>query len=417
MSFWNRLTGRETRSRASIENPTVPVSSENFLQFFGIQSGNLPHVTVDRALKLPAVSAAVTFLSASLANLPLHVYRGRGAGAEKSGGALQQLLNESPHEEWTSFLWRKYMWQQVFTTGRGLTWIDRDGKGAVIALWPLDPTRVTIKRQAGRKVYMFDGGTGRKEYPASDVIDIPWMLKSDQLNSYSPIGNGSQAIALGLAMDEYGGNFFAGGGVPPLALTGPLPTGADGMKRAREDTNRSIREARENGTHIVQIPAGYELKQVGYDPAKGQMTDSRRFQVEEIARLYNLPPVFLQDLTRGTFTNVEQQDLHLVKHLIAQWAKAFEEEVNLKVFARRGSRYAEHSLDALMRGDFKSRIDGLARGIQSAIITPNEARALENRPEKENGDELYIQGATVPLGSQPLLTPPKSNPTSNGELE
>lgn len=410
MSFIDRLMGRETRSRVSIENPSVPVSSGNFLQFFGIQSGNLPHVTVDSALQLPAVSAAVTFLSSSLANLPLHVYKGRGAGAEKAGGTLQQLLNESPHAEWTSFGWRKYMWQQVFTAGRGLTWIERDGRGNATALWPLDPTRVTIKRQAGHKVYLFDAGMGRKEYPASDVIDIPWLLKSDQLISYSPIGNGAKAIALGLAMDEYGGNFFAGGGVPPLALTGPLPTGRDGMQRAREDINRSIQDARESGTPIMQIPAGYDLKQVGYDPAKGQMTDSRRFQVEEIARLYNLPPVFLQDLTRGTFSNVEQQDLHLVKHLIAQWAKAFEEEVNLKVFARRGTRYAEHSLDALMRGDFKSRVEGLARGIQSALITPNEARSLENRAPMENGDQLLIQGATVPLGTQPLLTPPKSNP-------
>lgn len=417
MRFWNRLTGRETRSSASIENPSVVVSSENVLQFFGIKSGNLPNVTVDSALQLPAVSAAVTFLSSSLANLPLHVYRSRGKGAEKVGGLLQQLLNESPHDEWTSFGWRKYMWQQVFTTGRGLTWIERDGRGNAIAFWPLDGSKVTIKRQAGRKIYEFDAGIGRKEYPASDVIDIPWMLKPDQLNSYSPVGNGKKAIALGLAMDEYGGNFFAGGGVPPLALTGPLPAGKDGMKRAADDIKRSIDYARESESPIAQIPAGYDLKQIGFDPAKGQMTEARRMQVEEIARLYNLPPVFLQDLSRGTFSNVEQQDLHLVKHLIAQWAKAFEEEANLKIFQRRGSRYAEHNLDALMRGDFKSRIEGLARGVQSALITPNEGRALDNRAPLANGDLLLIQGATVPLGSQPLLTPPKSNPKNSETLE
>ncbi|MEN5297514.1 phage portal protein [Brucella sp. TWI559] len=414
MKLIDKLMGRETRSRAPIENPTVAVSSGDFMQFFGLKDGNLPPVTIKSALKLPAVSAAVTFLSSSLANLPLHVYRNRGKGAEKAGGPLQSLLNESPHDEWTSFGWRKYMWQQVFTSGRGLTWIERDLSGNPIAFWPLNNAHVTIKRQAGRKVYEFDAGGGRKEYPASDVIDIPWMLDPDQLNSYSPIISGSKAIALGLAMDEYGSNFFAGGGVPPLALTGPLPAGKDGMKRAAEDIKRSIEHARESNTPIAQIPGGYDLKQIGFDPAKGQMTEARRFQIEEIARIYNLPPVFLQDMTQAKFSNVEQQDLHLVKHLISQWAKAFEEEASLKIFRRRGNRHIEHNLDALMRGDFKSRIEGMARGIQSAILTPNEARALENRPEKENGDQLLIQGATVPLGSQPLLTPPKEIP-ENGE--
>jgi HK97 family phage portal protein len=134
------------------------------------------------------------------------------------------------------------------------------------------------------------------------------------------------------------------------------------------------------------------------------MTEARQFQVVEIARVYNLPPVFLQDLTHGTFSNTEQQDLHLVKHLIAQWAKAFEEEINLKVFGRSTNRFAEHSMDALMRGDFKSRLEALASGVQNALLTPNEGRGLDNRPPLPDGDKLYIQGATVPLGSTPTTT-------------
>jgi HK97 family phage portal protein len=131
------------------------------------------------------------------------------------------------------------------------------------------------------------------------------------------------------------------------------------------------------------------------------MTEARRLQSEEIARLFNLPPVFVQDLTHGTFSNTEQQDLHLVKHLIAQWAKALEEELNLKLFgAANNRRYVEHSLDAMMRGDFATRMAGMAQGIQTAILTPNEARTLDNRPPLANGDDLYIQGATVRLGSQ-----------------
>jgi HK97 family phage portal protein len=150
------------------------------------------------------------------------------------------------------------------------------------------------------------------------------------------------------------------------------------------------------------MPPGHELKPVGFDPEKGQMTDARRFQVEEIARIYQLPPVFLQDLTRATFSNAEQQDLHLVKHLIGQWAQALEGEMNLKLFGRgTNSRYVEHNLDGLMRGDFVSRMDGITKAIAGGLLHPNEGRALLNRPNDSDpaADKLFIQGATVPLGS------------------
>jgi HK97 family phage portal protein len=173
------------------------------------------------------------------------------------------------------------------------------------------------------------------------------------------------------------------------------------MKRAQADIKRSVDSAKKNSEPVFPIPAGYTLAPVGFDPAKGQMTEARLFQIQEIARLFGLPPVFLQDLSRGTFANVEQQDLYLVKHLIAQWAKAFEDELNLKLFGRNSKTFVEHELDGLMRGDFKTRMEGLAIGVQNALITPDEGRSLLNRPPAEGGDQLLIQGATVPLGSQP----------------
>ena len=397
MSWLDRMLGRETRS-ATVENPTVPVSAENFLSFFGIQSGNLPTVTIDSALTVPAVSAAVTFLSSSLANLPLHAYRATKDSGERAGGALQRILNEAPNDEWHSFGWRKYMWTQVFTGGRGVSWIERAGN-IVVGVWPMDPASTVISMINGRRIYTFSGG---KQYPASDVIDVPFLLKRDQLSSYSPVVMGARAIQLALAMNDYGSNFFAGGGVPPLALSGPLPTGPDAMKRAQADIMRSISTAKEGNSPVFPIPAGYEMKQVGFDPSKGQMVEARLFQIQEIARVYNIPPVFLQDLSRGTFANVEQQDLHLIKHLVAQWAKAFEDELNLKLFgAANNRRYVEHSLDGLMRGDFLGRMQALAMGVQNGLLMPDEGRSLDNRPADPsgNGAKLYMQGAMAPLGT------------------
>ena len=392
------MTGRETRSD-SIENPTIPVSSENFLAFFGLNGGSLPRVTIDVALTVPAVTAAVSFLSRTMAALPKHAFRRSKAGPIRLGGKLEIVVHEAPNDEMGAFGFWQYFWQQVFTGGRGLAWIERTPQG-VEALWLINPGRATVKRSGMRRVYVVDG----KEYPAADVIDIPFMLRADQTGHFGPVALASKAIQLALAMNDYGSGFFAGGGVPPLALVGPLPQGGEAMKRQMADVFRAIDAARKSDKPVFPMPPGHELKPVGFDPEKGQMTEARLFQIQEIARAWQLPPVFLQDLSKGTFANVEQQDLHLVKHLIGQWAKALEDEINLKLFGRmRNGRYVEHNLDGLQRGDFKSRIEGIARAIQTAQITPNEGRAIENRPAHANpaADELLVQGATVVLGSAP----------------
>lgn len=398
MNLFGYKFGGEKRS-ATIENPTVPVSDENFLAFFGVNSVGLPNVTIDSALTVPAVLAAVAFLSRTMAAVPLHAYRATKDGPVKLTGKTAVTIHDAPNDLMGSFKFRQYFWQGVFTGGRGLAWIERSGS-EIVALWPMNPAKTRIKRTGFRVVYHYDNN----EYPAADVIDVPFMLKADQVSHYGPISLASKAIQLALAMNEYGSNFFAGGGVPPLALSGPLPQGDAGLQRAMNDMRRAIDEAKKNGKQIFPIPPGHELKPVGFEPQKGQMTDARLFQIQEIGRAYQMPPVFLQDLSKGTFANVEQQDLHLVKHLIGQWARAFEDELNLKLFGRfKNGRYVEHNLDGLMRGDFKSRIEGIARAIQTAQLTPNEGRALENRPKHSNAaaDELLVQGATVVLGQQP----------------
>jgi len=392
----------------SIENPTVPVSqTKEFMAFFGMDAVTLPSVSTASALKVPAVNAAVNFLARTLAAIPLHAFVKKGGNAERENGDIERVLRY-PTPEMDGFKARQYFWQQVFTGGRGLAWIERDGRNPV-NIWPLNPRKTNVRRRGLKTVYMHDS----IEYAAEDVIDLAYMLRDDQLGHYGPINLAGKAIQLALAMNDYASNFFAGGGVPPLSLSGPMAGNNEALKRTVADVERAIKFAQVNNSSMLPIPAGYELKPVGFDPAKGQMVEARLFQVQEIARAFQLPPMFLQDLTKGNFANTEQQDLHLVKHLIAQWAKAFEAQASLKIYGRDGSGkgYVEHNLDGLMRGDFKSRIDALARGIQTAQLTPNEARALENRPAHTNPDaaELLVQGATVPLGKQPVLAKADEN--------
>lgn len=411
------LAQNEKRVANLLENPTIPLSANNedFMAFFSQLVGNdatLPLVTIETAMEVPTIFDIVGFLPRTLANLPLHAFREREGESDKVDGELAMLLNEAPNPEWSSFAWRQYTWQQVFTGGRGLSWVERQGVKP-IAIWPMDPALTTIVRKNGRKIYNFDG----REYPATDVIDIPFMLKRDQLGSYSPILKHKKTIGLALAMNNFAGSFFAGGGVPPLALEGPLPQGRDAFKRAQADIKRAIDLAKASNSPFFGMPPGHVLKAIGIDPDKAQMTLARLFQIQEISRIYGLPPVFVGDLSTGTMANVEQQDLHLVKHLIAHWAKYLEDELNLKLFGqRRRARKVKHNLDGIQRGDFKTRIEGYARGIQTGQFTPDFVATTEGRPidPSGHGSKLYIQGATVPLGTQPIMQSPKNENKDDG---
>ena len=371
-------------------------------RFFGGWNMDVPGAAVStaEALSNPAFWAGVNFLSASLAALPLHVYKVTKSGSERVDGGINTLLHDAPNDETTSYGWRKYSFFQTFTGGRQFTWIERV-PGRVVNLWPLDPTKVTVKRVNGRKVYSYSDGGQVQEYAASEIIDLPFALAPDQLTHYSPVVMGAGALRLALEMEKYGANFFKGGGVPPLSLEGTMPNGPEASARALDQVSEVISQAAAKSKQVILIPPGYKLNPVGFDPDKGQMNDARRFQIEEIGRLLGLPPVFLQDLTHGTFTNSEQQDLHLVKHTLTQWTAAHEQELNLKIFGRGNAKfYVKYNIDGLLRGDFITRMQGMAQGVQNGLLTPNEGRALDDRPAMPNGDDLMIQGATVPLGSQ-----------------
>ncbi|MDX0315900.1 phage portal protein [Sinorhizobium meliloti] len=391
-------------TRASLENPSVPLSDVNAWrtlmgEWHGVAGVVVTHET---ALEVPAVWCAVNFIANTIASLPLQVFKKSGEGRDTvESDPLYGILHDAPNDELTSFMWRKGMMINVLLRGRGVSFIERNKAGRVMSIWPLDTDKLTIERKSGRKLYRYDDGGRKVTYAANEVLDLTFMLKPDGVSHVDPISKLKGAVGLALALDEYARRFFANGGVPPLALYGPMPSPA-AASRASQDVEKAVRDANAERRNVMIMPTGHELKAVGVDPEKSQMVESRRLGIEEIARIYGIPPVFLQDLTHGTFSNTEQQDLALTKHLISQWVKAWEQELNLKLFsARNRTKFVEFNLDSLMRGDFRTRMEGYAKGIQNGIYTPDEVRAMENWPSKGgDADKLHIQGATVPLGMQ-----------------
>lgn len=410
---------RERRAKNSIESPKVRLSSASILEYFGLTAGKSGVIVTEQsAIGLPPVWCAVNFLSRAMAALPLHVYTQKGEEKTRAGGPLEALLGAAANDDLTSYAWRHWFWTRVLTNGRGLTYIERDDRGNPINLFPLEPSKTTKKRQKGRVggdvFYEYDAGGGKREtYEARDVIDVAFMLKEDGLNHYGPIATCRERIAQAMNANGYGAKVFDKGGLPQLAVEVPT-TSQEALKRAGDDIAQASIDAYNEGKPVIALPVGHTLKPIGVEPDKMQLVQFQHFIVEEVARIYQIPPVFLQHLLNNSYSNAEQQDLTLVKHVILGWARALETELDLKLFGRenawkRRRYYTAHNVDGLLRGDFEKRMEGLAKGVQNAILTPNEARALENRPPMEKGGELLIQGATVPLGSQPK-TQPAPNP-------
>lgn len=385
--------------KRNLENPTAPVSATDFLQTMGwgdpISSAGIT-VTIDNALGVPAVWSAVNFLSGTLAGLPLHVYRKTANGRAKVDNGVAPILNDVANDGMSSFEWLKYSFEQVFTGGRSVTYIERAGNGTVKNLWPLDPAKLRVERLSdGRKVYRYN----QTQYQADEVIDIPFMLKSNGLDVRGPLMTNKDVIGMAIASSRYGAKAFQSGGIPPAVLQGPFQSGASAV-RASDDVAKTMAKLASENRAVMALPLGHELKPLGFSPDDMQLLELQRFCVEQVARIYSLPPVFLQDLTHGTFANTEQQDLHFVKHTIKRWVEQTEAEINLKIFGRNSRTYAEFNVDGLLRGDFKTRMEAHATSIQNGIRTPNEVRDIENLEPMPEGDSLMIQGATVPISAQ-----------------
>jgi len=392
------LFKRGERRSSSPENPAVSLNTAAALEMFGAwRSVSGTVVSHHNADSVPAFWCGVNFIAASIASLPVGVFEGPRTAKVPVVSDLVNTLDLVVNEELlTSFYWRQVMMCEVLSRGRHFTFIERSRRGEVINLWPLEYHNMTVERVGGRKRYRYQDAARTVIYEPADIIDVVWKLKPDGIGHVDPVAKMAETLGLALDAQTYSSRFFVNGGVPPLALEGPAAT-PGAISRAQKDVTASIKAAHKEGGHVLYMPAGNKLTPVGVDPEKAQLIAARQHAVIEIGRMLGLPPTFLMDLSNGAFANTEQADLFVAKHCIAHHADRVEAEITVKIGGRRPKQFVEFDLDGLMRGDLKTRMEAFARAIQTGQLKPDEARRLENRPPAEGGDQLFIQGATVPI--------------------
>ena len=362
------------------------------------------------AMQTTAVYACVRILAEAVASLPLHVYEYQDDGGKKlvHDHPLYYLLHDEPNPEMTSFVFRETLMSHLLIWGNAYAQIIRDGAGRVLGLYPLLPDKMEVQRDdRGNIYYVYSRNSDEnpmfKEYgniklKAEDVLHIPG-LGFDGLIGYSPIAMAKNAVGMTLACEEYGASFFANGANPGGVLEHPGVL--KDPSKVRESWN-SVYRGVSNAHKIAVLEEGMKYQQIGIPPEEAQFLETRKFQINEIARLYRIPPHMVGDLDKSSFSNIEQQSLEFVKYTLDPWVIRWEQSLqrSLLLPGEKGKYFIKLNVDGLLRGDYQSRMNGYAVGRQNGWFSANDIREMENMnpiPDEEGGNLYLINGAMTKL--------------------
>jgi len=381
------------KPRASPKN-SLYGSTYSFF-FGGTASGKT--VNERTAMQTTAVYACVRILAETIASLPLNVYRSTDNGKEKATDhQLYNLLHDEPNPEMTSFVFRETLMSHLLLWGNAYAQIIRDGRGRVLALYPLLPDRMTVDRTTdGQLYYEYRKDTGYAILRPEDVLHIPG-LGFDGLMGYSPIAMAKNAIGIAIATEEYGAKFFANGANPGGVLEHPGVVKDPG--RIRESWN-AVYQGSGNAHRVAVLEEGMKFQSIGIPPEQAQFLETRKFQTEEICRIFRVPPHLVANLDKATFSNIEHQSISFVVHTIRPWLVRLEQGMNKALLSQseKGQYFAGFVVDGLLRGDYASRMQGYAVGIQNGFLSPNDVRGLENLNAIEHGDIYAMNGNMLKL--------------------
>ena len=369
--------------------------------FFMGNSTSGKTVTERSAMQMTAVYSCVRILAEAIAGLPLQLYKYTDTGGKEKAieHPLYLLLHDEPNPEMTSFIFRETLMTHLLLWGNAYAQIIRNGKNEVLSLYPLMPNRMTVDRdEHGRLYYSYqmqtDDGADMKQgivvLSPQDVLHIPG-LGFDGLVGYSPIAMAKNAIGLAIATEEYGSKFFANGATPGAVLEHP------GLikdpEKVRESWNTAFRGSG-NANKVAVLEEGMKYTPISIAPEQAQFLETRKFQIDEIARIFRVPPHMIGDLEKSSFNNIEQQSLEFVKYTLDPWVCRWEQAMNRSLLneKEKSGYFIKFNVDGLLRGDYQSRMNGYAVGRQNGWLSANDIRELENMDQipDEDGGNLYL---------------------------
>ncbi len=422
MGLINKLF--KSRDHPKIDNRTLGSSYSFYMG--GSSAGK--NVNERSAMQMTAVYSCVRILAEAVAGLPLHLYRYKEDGGKERAidNNLYHLLHDEPNKEMSSFIFRETLMTHLLLWGNAYAQIIRNGKGEVIALYPLMPNKMTVDRdENGELYYIYTRSSeeaktmeGAMVYlTPRDVLHIPG-LGFDGLVGYSPIAMAKNAIGLAIATEEYGAKFFANGAAPSGVLEHP-GTIKD-PSRLRENWNSTFGGSANSGK-VAVLEEGMKYTPISISPEQAQFLETRKFQIDEIARIFRVPPHMVGDLEKSSFSNIEQQSLEFVKYTLDPWVIRWEQSLSRALLNEDEKRkyFFKFNLEGLLRGDYESRMSGYAVARQNGWMSANDIRELENMdkiPAEDGGDLYLINGNMLPLNKAGAYANIEKEDTADEEI-
>ncbi len=356
------------------------------------------------AMQMSAVYACIRLLSETVAQLPLTIRKHTKDGSElATGHPLYNLLHNAPNPWMTSFSWRNSIQSHVVGWGNGYSFIVRDQKGDAVALLPLLPDRTYPQLINNVLTYQTQINERALEAIPADVIHVPG-LAFDGLVGMSPIALHKEAIGLGLAAETFGVKLFGSGSLLSGVLRHPgrlkrkadKPNDPTPVERLRKQW-RDLYSGLDNAASVAVLEEGMEFQQMGIPPDDAQFIESRKFQIADIGRIFNIPSPLINDLERATFSNISELYIGFLRYSVTPWIVRWEQELNRKLFPKSNTYYVKFNLQGLLRGTLKERAEYYKTAVINGWLSRNEVRELEDLNRVDGLDE-YLQPLNMGSG-------------------
>lgn len=411
MRFLNRIFRSEQRHVGP---------ADDWATVLGSESATGMRITPDASLRCAAVLSCVRVLSETIAGLPFITYRRTEAGRERDSSIpVFRLLATKPNRYQTAFEFREMLMAHCLLRGNGYAQKVFDGRGDLVELVPLNPTRVEPKLTGtGEVVYLVKTLDFRTvELPGDQIFHLKG-LATDGIIGISPITYARESVGLALATEEFGARLFRNDAKPGGILEHPGKLSDEAHHRLKNSW-QSAHSGLQNAHKVAILEEGMKWTRIGVSSSDSQFIESRKFQIEEIARIFRVPPHLIGHLDHATFSNIEHQALDFVQHTILPWLRRWEQAIGARLFTEEETRthYCEFLVDGLLRGDIQSRYSAYAVGRQWGWLSADDVRRLENmEPLPAGSGEKYLVPLNMLDAAAPSPTVAADPPQQRGNV-
>jgi len=406
--FFNEFVWNTESRAVNLENPKQPISGWALDQILGGNiSGTGRSISENGALTLSAVYRAVAIKSGFISALPFQVFQKTSSGRILAEHPASTLLSKAPNNKMSKVIFFDRAMKHYELKGNHYALIKRNGIARVERIDLLNPDDVKCIEGPNELVYKIQGVEDL--VGSSNMIHVPNM--GDGVVGKSVLSFMREDASLMFDIRQYGESFFGRGGKPAGLLIpeqGMRPT-----KEQRQEVKDSFQAAKKQGGDVA-MPASWKYQEISVPPKDADWVVSNDFSIATVARWFGVPTQKLGD-SAVKYSNVEFMGIEFLQDTMAPIAAKFEAEYTNKLFQLSSEQdlYAEINLDAYLRADSVSKAEQFSKYVQNAIKTPNEIRKYNNDPAIEGGDELFIQGATVPISLQKEMMKQKPTVTRN----